>query len=95
MSVRFDVRSRSGAAQQVLLDLRIHFIKANGKPSPKVFKLRAVNLAAGSAQELRKTVSLAELTTRKHYPGKHDIEGLVNGKVVPLGSFPLIQARRT
>jgi hypothetical protein len=77
----------------VLLDLRIHFVKANGKPSPKVFKLRTVTLEPGRIQELRKTVSLAELTTRKHYPGNHDVEALVNGKVVPLGSFQLIQAR--
>ena len=34
-------------------------------------------------------VSLAEMTTRKHYPGTHRVEALINGRVEPLGSFAL------
>ena len=94
VSVRFDVKSRSRNIQRVLLDLRIHFVKANGKPSPKVFKVGSLDLPPGGTRGLRKTVSLAELTTRKHYTGRHDMEALVNGQAVPLGSFQLIQARK-
>ena len=87
VTVTFDARSTSRRAQRVMLDLRIHFIKANGKSSPKVFKLRTASLAAGEAVTSRKTISLANLTTRKHYPGRHLVDVLINGRITPLGSF--------
>ena len=87
VTVTFDARNTSRRAQRVILDLRIHFIKANGKSSPKVFKLKSVNLPAGKTDTFRKTISLANLTTRKHYRGKHMVDVLINGRIVPLGSF--------
>ena len=62
-------------------------MKANGKPRPKVFKLRRIDLPAGELVELAGKVSLAEMTTRRHYPGRHSIELLVNGVRFPLGVF--------
>lgn len=88
--VSFDVRSASRSVQRLLLDLRVQFMKANGKQSPKVFKLKSVQLAPGQTAGFRKTVSLADLTTRKHHTGRHDIEALVNGKVLPLGVFHVL-----
>ena len=88
--VSFDVRSASRSVQRLLLDLRVQFMKANGKQSPKVFKLKSVQLAPGQTAGLRKTVSLADLTTRKHHTGRHDVEALVNGKVLPLGVFHVL-----
>jgi hypothetical protein len=34
-----------------------------------------------------KTVSLAQMTTRRHYAGTHRVDLLVNGECMPLGSF--------
>src|SRR5262245_50426596 len=85
----FDVTNTSARSQQVLVDFRIHFIKANGKASPKVFKLKELSLAARETARLEKKVSLAEMTTRKHYPGKHVVDVVVNGQTKPLGSFVL------
>lgn len=73
----------------VIVDLVIHFVKANGTSSPKVFKMAVARWAAGSSIELRKTVSLADLTTRKHYPGRHRINLQLNGAALPLGEFTL------
>ena len=39
---------------------------------------------------LRKTISLDEMSTRKHYPGKHPVEVVLNGRAETLGSFDLI-----
>ena len=64
-------------------------MKANGTTSPKVFKLKAVDLASCGAALFRKTLSLAQLTTRRHYPGTHRVEVLVNGRAYPLGVFHL------
>jgi hypothetical protein len=69
--------------------LKVHFIKANGAPSAKVFKLRNVDLAPRATQRLGKTISLAEMTTRKHYPGRHLVELVLNGQARRLGEFEL------
>jgi hypothetical protein len=77
-----------GAAFNV--DLRVQFVKSNGARSPKVFKLREVNLAAGERVTLSKVVSLRQQTTRTHYPGEHQVDLLVNGTAYPAGSFVLV-----
>jgi 3-methyladenine DNA glycosylase AlkC len=79
--------------QTAIVDLRVHFVKANGSTSPKVFKLAKVDLAAGEQVTLRKTVSLADLSTRAHYPGVHRVELQMNGSVTPVGSFTLLRAQ--
>ncbi len=38
-----------------------------------------------------KSVSLAEMTTRKHYAGTHKISAVLNGRPEPLGTFELAQ----
>lgn len=88
--VRFDIVNTASSTQELLVDFRIFFVKASGKASPKVFKMRSVSLAAGEGAHMSKTVSLAEMTTRKHYPGSHVVEALVNGVPMPLGTFQLV-----
>lgn len=80
-------------AQQVVVDLLVHFVKANGSTNPKVFKLANVDVAAGESVTMRKTISLADLSTRKHYPGLHRVDLQMNGAVSSLGSFVLQRAR--
>lgn len=86
----FTVRSRARHAQRVLVDLRVHFVKASGAPSPKVFKLKAIDLDAGARVVCRKTISLAVHTTRRPYAGEHVVEALVNGRARPLGAFVVL-----
>lgn len=85
--VAFAVRSTSRRAQRVLVDFRIHFVKANGKSAAKVFKLKAFDLPPAGAITCRKTVTLANLTTRQHYPGRHLVDVLLNGRIELIGSF--------
>jgi hypothetical protein len=67
----------------------VHFVKAKGGTSAKVFKLSNVSLRGDEQVTLRKTVSLADLTTRKHYPGQHRVSLQLNGVEQPLGAFVL------
>ena len=91
-SVRIAFRlSASGAQPQRLqVDLRVHFVKASGKARPRVFRLRTLELASGASVDLARTVSLADLTTRRHHPGWHAVEAQINGRVHPLGGFELV-----
>lgn len=90
VNIAFDVSNTSNKAQQVLVDFCIHYVKASGKTSVKVFKLKVLDLAPGEKVRLAKTVSTAEMTTRKHHAGKHRVEVLLNGKEQPLGLFDLL-----
>src|SRR5690606_32382290 len=79
--------STSHLPQELAVDLRVYFVKAGGKVSPKVFKLKEITLEPGQCRELGLKVSLAPMTTRVHYPGCHRVEALVNGHVFELGAF--------
>jgi 3-methyladenine DNA glycosylase AlkC len=80
ITVAVDLVNDGSAAQRVLVDLRVHFVKASGRTSPKVFKLKTLELEPGASARFTKRISLAQHTTRRHYPGRHQVEVLVNGK---------------
>lgn len=63
------------------VEYAVHFVKSNGKVSRKVFKIGEGELKENEKVYL-KTHSLKQLTTRKHYPGEHKLEVVVNGKPV-------------
>jgi len=75
--------------QDLLIDYVVHYVKADGRTSPKVFKLKRLTLARGASAPIRIVIKLAELTTRKHYPGRHSVGLLVNGQKYVVGDFQL------
>lgn len=85
--IAFSVTNIGAVAGVFNIDLTVHFVKANGGTSPKVFKVRAVELASGQSVPLAKSISLAQHTTRTHYPGEHAVGVFVNGAARPIGSF--------
>lgn len=84
------VRNPTPAAQPLMLDLRVHYCKADGTARPKVFKLKQVALAAGESVPIGKTLSLLQMTTRTHHAGRHVVELLLNGDAHLLGHFQLL-----
>ena len=90
VNVSFEVANAAPRVQRLLVDLCVHFIKANGKTRPKVFKLRSMVLAARASESFSKRLSLKDLTTRKHYPGVHRVEVVINGRAMMLGKFDLM-----
>jgi 3-methyladenine DNA glycosylase AlkC len=87
LAVAFDVTNTSAQPQRVLVDFAIHYVKANGGTRAKVFKLKTLELQPLETQHVGKQVSLADMSTRKHYAGVHRVEALLNGQPLPLGSF--------
>lgn len=76
-------------AQRVLADLKVFYVKASGEAAPKVFKLQTLALAPGESVALGKTLSLKQMSTRTHHPGRHRVELVLNGRPQPLGHFDL------
>ncbi|HEY9228573.1 MAG TPA: DNA alkylation repair protein [Gemmatimonadaceae bacterium] len=89
VTIQFEVANSTTRRQRVLVDFRIHFVKANGSTSAKVFKVKELSLAPRESAQLSKKVSLKEMTTRKHYPGRHRVDVLLNGRARLLGAFDL------
>ena len=89
VNIAFYVTNASNKAQQVLVDFCIHYVKASGKTSAKVFKLKMLDLAPKQTVRLSKTVSTAEMTTRKHHAGAHRVDVLLNGQARAMGVFEL------
>jgi 3-methyladenine DNA glycosylase AlkC len=90
VTVAFELKNAQSKPQRVMVDFRIHFVKANGSATPKVFKLKMIELAPRARVFLKKTVSLKPMTTRTHYPGQHRLDILLNGRAKPLGTFELL-----
>ena len=89
LAVAFDVTNNTAQSQRVPVDFAVHYVKANGQSRSKVFKLKTLDLAAHETQRVGKNISLAEMTTRKHYPGIHRVDAILNGRAQVLGSFEL------
>ncbi len=91
VKIVFSVSNNGTQDRDLLINFRVHFVKASGKASPKVFKLKTVTLAPGETLRLAKSISLAEMTTRKHYPGTHKVEVILNGATRELGAFEVVE----
>ena len=76
----FDVVSRARRDQKLAVDYAIHYVKASGRPSRKVFKLCELVLEAGGRQTIEKRQTFKDFSTRTHHPGRHVFELLINGK---------------
>ena len=73
----------------------IHFVKANGKTAPKVFKLKNLTLAPNGSVRIEKNHPVRKITTRDYFPGLHTLAIQVNGKVVAKKNWILnIQAEK-
>ncbi len=94
LSIRFALRSTSRKAQELLVDIAVHFVKAKGRTAPKVFKIRRITLPPGGRTELQTSISLAVHTTRVPRPGTHAVDVLVNGEARRAGSFEVTADRR-
>ena len=75
----FTLRSRSSERQRLVVDYVVHYVKSNGKTSPRVFKMKVVELQPGGSFNIEKMQSFRPICTRKHYSGRHVIEIKVNG----------------
>ena len=82
-----ELANDSDTAGEALLDLIVHFVKADGATRPKVFKGGERSVAGGGTATIAKSISLAQRTTRTHYPGQHKVDVQINGLASSAGFF--------
>jgi 3-methyladenine DNA glycosylase AlkC len=80
ISFSFKLNLKIPKKQKVRIEYIVHFVKANGKTSPKVFQIKESEMAPGE-HVIYKKHSFKNMSTRKHYPGEHNFEVVVNGEV--------------
>ncbi|MTI00308.1 DNA alkylation repair protein [Roseibium sp. RKSG952] len=90
-ALAFDVvlTSRSAREQTLLVDYVVHFRKANGSLSGKVFKWTTVTLRPGEQLRLSRTHAIRPITTRKYYSGTQAVSLRVNGQDFGYSAFEL------
>ncbi|MGE7957055.1 DNA alkylation repair protein [Pseudomonas sp. NPDC089530] len=89
INLSFALESTADSSQHLVVDYAIDYVKASGTTSAKVFKLKALTLPAGAREQLGRAQHIRELTTRRHYPGRHALHILVNGERLGSTAFDL------
>ena len=66
-------------ATKVRLEYGVDYVKSNGKRNRKIFQISEISLKDNEKKMYTKKHSFADVSVRKHYPGKHSITLIVNG----------------
>lgn len=82
-----ELKLESGKDQKLLIDYVIHFMRANGSLSPKVFKWTEISVSSDEQVSLSKSHPYRKVTTRKDYPGRQLLSVQINGKEVARREF--------
>jgi 3-methyladenine DNA glycosylase AlkC len=89
LTLQATLSSTSSRPQRLVVDYVIHYVKASGQSSEKVFKWTELELAPKATSHLAKSQVIRDFTTRRHYPGRHQVDLQVNGARIASGSFYL------
>lgn len=76
----FDIKPVNPLNENMRLEYSIDFITSTGKTSKKIFKITEARVEKGKVYSFKRKHSFKDLTTRKHFSGKHKISLIVNGK---------------
>ncbi|QOQ77969.1 DNA alkylation repair protein [Pseudomonas poae] len=91
ITLSFTLQSTAATTQKLVVDYAIDYVKSAGHSASKVFKLKTFTLGAGEHHSIRREQHIRELTTRKHYPGRHSVHVLVNGERLASAGFDLLK----
>ena len=75
----FKLQSEESRLGKLRIEYAIGFIKANGKPSAKRFKISEADYGE-QEKSISRSHSFKIITTRKYYPGAHAFSVIINGK---------------
>ena len=89
----FSFKVRADKATKVRLEYGIHYVKANGGQTRKIFQISETSLISNQVKAFRKTHSFTDLSSRKHYPGIHSLVLIVNGVEQTKLDFEVLAAK--
>lgn len=80
--LQYKLDIREGKPVHIRVEYGIDFIKSKGQASRKLFLLSDKTVSGGVHLTGMRTHNWSDMTTRRHYPGDHQIVLLVNGQEV-------------
>lgn len=89
LNFSFLLTNLSSHEASFVIDYVMYFKKANGKLSPKVFKITQKQIKPNAQIKLLKSHPLKPITTRSYYPGEQAIALKINGNELNPISFEL------
>ena len=89
LEISLQLASGAASTQALAVDYIVHYVKASGGRSPKVFKWTELDLPAKGQIALRKTQLIKDFSTRKHHAGEHLVEIQINGQKLAQATFLL------
>jgi 3-methyladenine DNA glycosylase AlkC len=87
----FSIQNNNSSTHKVRIEYGIYYMKSNGVPARKVFKISERILAAKEEILIRKKQSFKLITTRKFYAGKHQLSVIINGQEKQIDDFNLLE----
>ncbi len=82
----FDLLTINKILGRLRLEYIIEFTKANGRRTPKIFKISEGDFSV-KQRKITKSHSFRPITTRKYYPGKHGLKIIINGREMAAAEF--------
>ncbi len=78
LEFRFELSTSTKSLGKIRLEYAVDYVKKNGKLSTKIFQISESEITANTKSFIRRQ-SFKDMTTRKHYSGKHHLKIIVNG----------------
>ncbi|WP_256012795.1 DNA alkylation repair protein [Desertivirga xinjiangensis] len=85
----FELLHAESSALKLRVEYAIYYMKANGKPARKLFKITENTYQGESVYRFIRRQSFKNMTTRKHYPGNHKVAVVINGNELAEHNFTL------
>ncbi|MCP3928715.1 MAG: DNA alkylation repair protein [Bacteroidetes bacterium] len=82
LNFSFELCNTSSEEKKLRLEYRIYYMKANGQLAGKVFKLAEQIYPPNSETLIKRKRNFKRMTTRKLYPGEHQIALILNGREI-------------
>ena len=77
--MRFTFQVKAQEDTKLRLEYKVDYVKARDKISSKVFQISESSYKKEEEKTFQKSVSFKNLSTRKHYPGRHRLAIMANG----------------
>jgi len=83
------VKNTAAIPQKIRLEYAVYYKRLNGQFSKKVFKISEREFQPAEIAVINRKQSFKIITTRKFYPGKHQLSIILNGRESELKDFEL------
>jgi hypothetical protein len=85
-----ELANEGSTTKRLLVELRGAFRQVERQAQPEGLRAEGARTTAARVCAAHEDISLAQHTTRAHYPGQHRVEVMVNGLASGAGAFAVV-----